>query len=86
MMYRQLTQWLGGMGIIVLMVAILPELAVSGAQLIDAEAPGPELQKLTPKIAETARILWLVYAGFTGVYVCLLYALHLLGVAPNMDL
>ena len=86
LMYRQLTQWLGGMGIIVLMVAILSELAVSGAQLIDAEAPGPELQKLTPKITETARILWLVYAGFTVLYICLLYAVHLLGVAPNMDL
>ena len=86
LMYRQLTQWLGGMGIIVLMVAILPELAVNGAQLIDAEAPGPELNKLTPQIAETARILWLVYAGFTALLICLLYALHLIGVAPNMDL
>jgi len=53
MMWRQLTQWLGGMGIIVLMIAILPELAVNGAQLMQSEAPGPELQKLTPKIAET---------------------------------
>ena len=86
LMYRQLTQWLGGMGIIVLMVAILPELAVNGAQLIDAEAPGPELKKLTPQIAETARILWLVYAGLTALYICLLYALHLLGVAPDMGL
>ncbi|MDQ2074480.1 TrkH family potassium uptake protein [Haloarcula sp. H-GB4] len=86
LMYRQLTQWLGGMGIIVLMVAILPELAVNGAQLISAEAPGPELQKLTPKIAETARILWLVYTGFTVLLICLLYGLHLLGRAPNMNL
>ena len=86
LMYRQLTQWLGGMGIIVLMVAILPELAVNGAQLIDAEAPGPELQKLTPKITETARILWLVYTGFTVVYICLLYGFHLLGLAPEMNL
>ena len=85
LMWRQLTQWLGGMGIIVLMIAILPELAVNGAQLIRAEAPGPELQKLTPKIAETARILWLVYFGFTVVYIGLLYALHLAGMAPNMD-
>ncbi len=61
LMWRQLTQWLGGMGIIVLMVAILPEAAVNGAQLIESEAPGPELQKLTPKIAETARLLWLFY-------------------------
>ena len=86
LMWRQLTQWLGGMGIIVLMVAILPEAAVNGAQLIESEAPGPELQKLTPKIAETARALWLLYFGFTIVYICLLYGLHLAGMAPNMDL
>ncbi|WP_246999963.1 TrkH family potassium uptake protein [Halosolutus gelatinilyticus] len=84
LMWRQLTQWLGGMGIIVLMIAILPELAVNGAQLIRAEAPGPELQKLTPKIAETARILWLVYFGFTVVYIAILYGLQLVGLAENM--
>ncbi len=72
LMYRQLTQWLGGMGIIVLMVAILSEFAVSGAELIDAEAPGPELNKLTPKIAETARILWSIYAGITLLFIGLL--------------
>ncbi|WP_254533389.1 TrkH family potassium uptake protein [Natrinema gelatinilyticum] len=86
MMWRQLTQWLGGMGIIVLMVAILPELAVSGAQLVESEAPGPQLQKLTPRIAETARILWLVYFAFTVVYIAILYGLHLAGLAPNMGL
>ena len=86
LMWRQLTQWLGGMGIIVLMIAILPEVAVNGAQLMASEAPGPELQKLTPKIAETARALWLIYFGFTIVYIGLLYALHLVGMAPNMDL
>ncbi len=85
MMWRQLTQWLGGMGIIVLMIAILPELAVNGAQLVRLEAPGPELQKLTPKIAETARILWIVYFGFTIVLVGLFYGLHLVGLAPNMS-
>jgi len=85
LMWRQLTQWLGGMGIIVLMVAILPEAAVNGAQLIESEAPGPELQKLTPKIAETARLLWLFYLGFTALYVCILVALHYAGMAPNMD-
>lgn len=84
LMWRQLSQWLGGMGIIVLMVAILPEAAVNGAQLIESEAPGPELQKLTPKIAETARLLWLFYIGFTVLYVVLLLALHAVGVAPNM--
>ena len=86
LMWRQLTQWLGGMGIIVLMIAILPEVAVNGAQLMASEAPGPDLQKLTPKIAETARVLWLIYFGFTLFYVCLLYGLHWLGFAPKMNL
>lgn len=86
LMWRQLTQWLGGMGIIVLMIAILPELAVNGAQLMKTEAPGPELQKLTPKIAKTARALWIVYFLFTIIYICILYGLHLSGLAPNMDL
>ncbi len=85
LMWRQLTQWLGGMGIIVLMVAILPEAAVNGAQLIESEAPGPELQKLTPKIAETARLLWLFYLGFTVLYILILLGLHYTGYAPNMD-
>ena len=84
MLWRQLTQWLGGMGIIVLMIAILPEVAVNGAELMKSEAPGPELQKLTPKIAETARALWLIYFGFTLLLIALLYALHLLGQAPEM--
>ncbi|WP_096591904.1 TrkH family potassium uptake protein [Halorubrum ezzemoulense] len=86
LMWRQLTQWLGGMGIIVLMIAILPEVAVNGAQLMESEAPGPELQKLTPKIAETARALWLIYFGFTVVYIAILYGLHLAGMAPKMNL
>ena len=84
LIWRQLSQWLGGMGIIVLMVAILPEAAVNGAKLIESEAPGPELQKLTPKIAETARLLWLFYAGFTVLYVLLLLGLHYTGMGPNM--
>lgn len=84
LMWRQLTQWLGGMGIIVLMVAILPEVAVNGTQLIKAETPGPEVQKLTPRIAETARLLWMFYIGFTALYIGLLLLLHVLGLAPNM--
>ena len=86
LMWRQLTQWLGGMGIIVLMIAILPQLAVNGAQLMDSEAPGPGLQKLTPRIAETARALWTIYLVFTVVLIVVLYALHLVGAAPNMNL
>ncbi|MFC6835171.1 TrkH family potassium uptake protein [Halomarina ordinaria] len=85
LLWRQLTQWLGGMGIVVLAVAILPELSVGGAQLMDAEAPGPSLEKLTPRIAETARVLWLAYLGLTVLEIVLLYALHRGGLAPNMD-
>jgi trk system potassium uptake protein TrkH len=86
LLWRQLTQWLGGMGIVVLAVAILPELSVGGAQLMDAEAPGPGIEKLTPRIAETARVLWLAYLGFTVLEMLLLYGLHLAGLAPNMGL
>jgi len=86
LMWRQLTQWLGGMGIVVLAVAILPELSVGGAQLMDAEAPGPGIQKLTPRIAETARALWGAYIGITTFEILLLYGLHLTGHAPNMTL
>ncbi len=64
--YRQQLQWLGGMGIIVLAVAILPILGVGGSQLYRAEAPGPiKDSKLTPRIKETAKLLWLIYFGFT---------------------
>nr|WP_206335545.1 TrkH family potassium uptake protein [Natronolimnobius sp. AArcel1] len=86
MMWRQLTQWLGGMGIIVLAVAILSQMAVGGAQLMEAETPGPGVSKLTPHIAETARVLWIAYLALTVIYMALLYGLHLLGYAPNMDL
>ncbi|MFN3580199.1 MAG: TrkH family potassium uptake protein [Pseudomonas sp.] len=64
--YRQQLQWLGGMGIIVLAVAILPMLGVGGMQLYRAEMPGPlKENKLTPRIAETAKVLWFIYAGLT---------------------
>jgi trk system potassium uptake protein TrkH len=73
------------MGIVVLAVAILPELSVGGAQLMDAEAPGPGIEKLSPRIAETARALWGAYLGFTLLEILLLYGLHVFGMAPNMD-
>lgn len=64
--YRMETQWLGGMGMIVLAVAILPMLRIGGMQLYRAEAPGPEKDaKLTPRITETAKALWLIYVGIT---------------------
>ncbi|MDS0298471.1 TrkH family potassium uptake protein [Halogeometricum sp. S1BR25-6] len=84
LMWRQLTQWLGGMGILVLMIAILPELSVGGAQVIREESPGVTVEKLTPRIQDTARALWGIYAGFTVLAIGVYYGLHLLGVAPNM--
>jgi trk system potassium uptake protein TrkH len=86
LLWRQMTQWLGGMGIVVLAVAILPELSVGGAQLMDAEAPGPGIEKLTPRIAETARALWIAYLGFTVVEFLLLFGLNQAGLAPEMGL
>ena len=61
--WRALTQWLGGMGVIALFVAVLPRLAIGGRQLFFAEAPGPTDDKLTPQIRKTAAALWAVYAG-----------------------
>ncbi len=64
--YRQQLQWLGGMGIIVLAVAILPMLGIGGMQLYRAEMPGPvKDSKLTPRIGETAKALWYIYLGLT---------------------
>ncbi|MDX1795726.1 MAG: potassium transporter TrkG, partial [Hydrogenovibrio sp.] len=64
--YRQQLQWLGGMGIIVLAVAILPMLGIGGMQLYRAETPGPvKDSKLAPRISETAKALWLIYLGLT---------------------
>ncbi|WP_211233990.1 TrkH family potassium uptake protein [Chitinilyticum litopenaei] len=72
-LWRHLLNWLGGMGIIVLAVAIMPLLGVGGMQLFKAETPGPMKDaKLTPRIHETARNLWLVYAGLTLVCALLL--------------
>lgn len=66
-LWRHALSWLGGMGIIVLGVAVLPLLGVGGMQMYRAETPGPVKDaKLTPRITETAKLLWLVYAGMTG--------------------
>lgn len=70
--WRALTQWLGGMGVIVLGVAILPLLGTGGMQLARAEAPGPTTDRLTPRFQETAKRLWLVYVVMTFVLVGLL--------------
>lgn len=72
--WRSLTQWIGGMGIIVLTVAILPILGIGGMQLFVAEAPGISPDKLQPRIKETAKRLWLIYLGLTVVETVLLLA------------
>ncbi|MFC6718309.1 TrkH family potassium uptake protein [Natrialbaceae archaeon GCM10025810] len=86
LMWRQLSQWLGGLGIIVLMVAILPELSVGGAQLMREEAPGISIEKLTPHIRETAQALWTIYIALTALAVAVYYGLHLVGQADEMTL
>jgi len=63
--WRSATQWIGGMGIIVLTVAILPLLGIGGMQLFMAEAPGPSADKMHPRITETAKRLWLIYFSLT---------------------
>jgi trk system potassium uptake protein len=65
LLWRSVTQWLGGMGFIVLGVAILPYLGVGGMQLFRLESPGPTADRLRPRIRATARLLWMVYAGLT---------------------
>ena len=63
--WRSFLQWIGGMGIIVFTIAILPLLGVGGVQLFKAEVPGPVADKIKPRVKETAKILWMVYVGFT---------------------
>jgi len=70
--WRSLTHWLGGMGIVVLTVAVLPLLGIGGLQLVKAEAPGPTVDKLTPRITETSKILWYIYTGLTVAQAALL--------------
>ncbi len=70
--WRAMTQWLGGMGVIVLGVAILPLLGTGGMQLARAESPGPTTDRLTPRFQETAKRLWLVYVALTVLQAVLL--------------
>ncbi len=79
LLWRALTQWIGGMGIILFTIAILPLLGIGGMQLFRAEVPGPIAEKVTPRLVETARRLWLIYVGLT---VAETAALVLAGLAP----
>ena len=84
--WRSLTQWLGGLGIIVLVLAVLPRLAAGGRQLMTREVPGPQFDKLAPRMRDTAKRFWLLYAFFTGLEILILWILGLLDLAPGMDL
>ncbi|MDP6500449.1 MAG: potassium transporter TrkG [Candidatus Marinimicrobia bacterium] len=70
--WRSFIQWIGGMGIIVFYIAILPLLGVGGVQLFKAEVPGPVADKIRPRVRETAKILWMVYLGITATQIVLL--------------
>ena len=70
--WRSTTHWIGGMGIIVLAIAILPLLGIGGMQMFAAEAPGPNADKLHPRITDTAKRLWLIYFGYTAAETLLL--------------
>ena len=73
--YRQQLQWMGGLGIIVLAVAILPMLKIGGMEIYKAEVTGPVKEnRLTPRIAETAKALWLIYIGLTVICTLALWA------------
>ena len=84
LMWRQLIQWLGGLGILVLAISVLSQLSLAGAQLMETESQTRDVRKLTPHIGETARLLWKLYAGITALCALFLYGLYLLGVAPGM--
>ena len=82
--WRQFTQWLGGIGIIVLALAVLPRLRVGGRQLLEHEMPGPEIETLTTRIRDTARRVWTLYIGLTAVLFGILLVLGLTDVDDAM--
>jgi trk system potassium uptake protein TrkH len=84
-MWRQFTQWLGGMGIIVLALAILPRLRVGGRQLLEQELPGPEIEPLAASIRDTARRLWLLYVALTGLLAATLAVFGWSGIDERMN-
>ncbi|GAI40584.1 unnamed protein product, partial [marine sediment metagenome] len=65
LLWRSLTQWLGGMGIITLFVALFPIFGIGAAHLVEAEMPGPQAERLTARFRDTAKALWLLYLGFS---------------------
>jgi len=85
MMWRQVIQWLGGLGVLILATAVLSEIGVGGAQLMESESQTQDVNKLTPKISQTAQLIWGIYFGLTGLAVVVYFGLGL-AVDPQMDL
>jgi trk system potassium uptake protein TrkH len=84
MLWRATLQWLGGLGILVLATAVLTQLSVGGAQLMETESQTRDVDKLTPRISETAGLLGRLYLGLTALEVVVLLALRLVGLAPSV--
>jgi trk system potassium uptake protein TrkH len=85
LIWRQLSQWLGGMGIIVLALAVLPRLRIGGRQMFESELPGPEVNQLAERIRDTARRLWLLYIGLTALLIGILLLIGLSGLDDRLD-
>ncbi|MFP4632493.1 MAG: TrkH family potassium uptake protein, partial [Halobacteriales archaeon] len=85
LMWRQVIQWLGGLGILVLATAVLSQLGVGGAHLMETESQTKSVNKLTPEIETTAKLMLRLYSGLTAAVIALLYGLHILGLAPEMS-
>jgi trk system potassium uptake protein TrkH len=85
MLWRQFSQWIGGMGIVVLALAVLPRLRVGGRQLLESETPGPDIDPLAASIRHTARRLWLLYVSLTAVLAAVLAIYGWTGIDPRMD-
>jgi trk system potassium uptake protein len=79
LLWRSMTQWLGGMGIVVFTIALMPILGIGGMQLFKAEVPGPVTEKIRPRVAETARRLWFIYVGLTAMEVLALWVAGMTG-------
>ena len=84
LLWRQFTQWLGGIGIIVLALAVLPRLRVGGRQLLEHEMPGPEIESLSTRIRDTARRVWILYVALTALLIVCLTTFALTGIDDRM--
>ncbi|MFC6768884.1 TrkH family potassium uptake protein [Natrinema soli] len=86
MLWRAILQWLGGLGILIVAIGLFSHLLVGGAQLMETESQTQNVRKLHPHLDETARLIWGLYVGLTVLTTGFLFALHLVGLAPEMTL